>query len=94
MIINSDYCRPLTINEEKELRDEEFMIITGKTITQYVIGVLEGLCESCVKETNIKDFKLLECNCAVCTTCLIRKIKLATDDVVLYNTYEQSKINY
>lgn len=90
--INLVYCRPLNLNDDKALSDEDFLILNGKTITQYLIYILEGLCESCVKETQQSDFKILECNCRICKNCLIRKIKLATDDLVVYNTYEQSMI--
>lgn len=41
-------------------------------------------------EIDFKDFHILECLCKVCKSCLIKKIKLTTEDLVLYNTYEQS----
>lgn len=80
----------MNLSNEILLYDEDFLILTGKTITQYLFSILDGLCESCILEFDQKDFHILECFCKVCRFCLIKKIKLSTDDLVIYNSYEQS----
>jgi hypothetical protein len=88
------YCRSINLNEEVLLYDEDLLLLKGKTVTQYFIEIMESLCESCKKFTEEKDFKQLECNCKICKTCLMSKVKIITEDKVCFNTFEERKFSF
>jgi hypothetical protein len=89
--LNIDYCRPLNLGENKILYDEDFVLLYNKTISQIFKSNLETTCSFCSRfYENENNFVKLSCECKLCKSCLIRKLKTVTDGKIFFNSYEKS----
>ena len=89
--LDIDYCRAIHLSENKIVYDEDFLILTDKTIAQYFMSVLENTCNACSKyNAQNSSFVTLICECRVCKHCLLRKLKTATNEKIYLNPYEKS----
>jgi hypothetical protein len=91
-----DYCRPVTLESNNNycLYDEDFVALTGKTISQQFLYLLENCCPDCnnyFEPQNSSQLIKLKCECKICEKCLKLKINKCTNDKVILNVYEQSK---
>lgn len=92
-LIYLDYCRPILLDKENNfmLYDEDLLLLTGKTITQMFLLLLEQACTFCQAVLEENKYYIMPCECKICMKCCEMRINAATDKKVILNNFEKSK---
>jgi hypothetical protein len=74
------------------LFDEDVLYLTGKTIPQLFLQFLDQVCNSCQLPLTEQSIDM-PCGCKLCIKCCDKRINEMTDNKVILNDFEKSKIN-
>lgn len=92
-----DYLQPIALssNNEETISNSDIKDLTGSSIYEHILFLIKNTCLICNSAIPDNDMYItMPCDCKICKNCAGNFVLKDTNDKIILNVFENSKIFY